>query len=166
MTSSPGLTLQNLGNSKRSSSTSSEGRKPLVLVMGPVCRPVDAWARYNMFARPEGWEASYFAAAPIARLCGEAADTQLRGNRHFVNEQPVGSTSYYEPPWPKVLANPKVVSKVFAQCMTGLHASCGKPAQKRTELKASDPALADAQIAGALNTSTSRMGLSRNVVET
>ena len=66
---------------------------------------------------------------------------QLNGGRHFINEQPKGSTHYHEDPWPKVLQRAGVVTQDFDQCRTGLRSRDGVLVKKRTELVASHPLL-------------------------
>ena len=65
----------------------------------------------------------------------------MRHKRHFINEQPKGSTLYEETPWPEVLNMPGVTYVDFDQCRTGLKARNGLLVKKATRLYASHIAL-------------------------
>jgi hypothetical protein len=110
--------------------------KPLVIVMAPVCTPYSPLARLNRIINQPAWQLSFQTAEPIAKLCGRLAQIQLEAHRHFLVEQPLGSTMFETHPWPKVVQDSRSLSIVFDQCQVGQTIN-GLPARKPTELIAS-----------------------------
>ena len=110
--------------------------EPLFSIQAPTCTPFGSFARLNYHTHYDAWLRSYHEAAPHGRFCGEMALLQDQAGRYWLNEQPAGSWLYYEPPWPRVLALPSTVAKIFDQCMVGQVGPSGLPVLKSTELKA------------------------------
>ena len=110
--------------------------KPLVIVMAPICAPYSPLGRLNQVINQDAWHRSLSVASPIAKHCGVLAKRQLEGNRHFLVEQPVGSTLFQVQPWPAVVKDSRSLSLTFDQCQVG-QTAFGYPAKKRTELIAS-----------------------------
>ena len=110
--------------------------KPLVIVMAPICAPYSPLGRLNQVINQDAWHRSLSVASPIAKLCGVLAKIQLEGNRHFLVEQPVGSTLFQVQPWPAVVKDSRSLSLTFDQCQVG-QTAFGYPAKKHTELIAS-----------------------------
>ena len=114
--------------------------RPLVVVMAPVCTPYSPLGRMNQIINQDAWRRSLRIAEPIAKLCGEIALIQLSGNRHYLVEQPTGSTLFKVVPWPTVVRDRRSLSIAFDQCQVGQSAG-GYPAKKSTELVASSQEL-------------------------
>ena len=110
--------------------------KPLVVIMGPPCTPYGPWSNLNWRLNREGWQRSYDACSPIARLCGAVALFQLRAGRHFLRENPHPPYMNAEAPWPEVMRHPNVVYFVFDQCMVGLRSQSRMLIKKPTGLVA------------------------------
>ncbi|CAK9067108.1 Retrovirus-related Pol polyprotein from transposon RE1 (Retro element 1) (AtRE1) [Includes: Protease RE1 [Durusdinium trenchii] len=94
----------------------------------------------NQIINQDAWRRSLRIAEPIAKLCGEIALIQLSGNRHYLVEQPTGSTLFKVVPWPTVVRDRRSLSIAFDQCQVGQSAG-GYPAKKSTELVASSQEL-------------------------
>ena len=114
--------------------------RPLVVVMAPVCTPYSPLGRMNQIINQDAWRRSLRIAEPIAKLCGEIALIQLGGSRHYLVEQPTGSTLFKVAPWPTVVRDRRSLSIAFDQCQVGQSAG-GYPAKKSTELVASSQEL-------------------------
>ena len=110
--------------------------KPLVIVMAPVCTPDSPLARPNRITNQSARQMSFQTGEPIAKLCGQLAQIQLNAHKHFLVEQPLGSTMFETHPWPKVVQDSRSLSIVFDQCQVGQTIN-GLPARKPTELIAS-----------------------------
>ena len=93
---------------------------PLVLVMGPPCTGYKGWSALNAVINPETWWQTRRKVEPLARLAGELALHQLQRGRHFLTEQPAGSTMFSLAVWQRVLRHPSVAQVKFDQCQTGL----------------------------------------------
>ncbi len=62
--------------------------KPLVVFMGPMCRPFGRLANYNYWHNYEAWLRSYHEAKPHGVFCAKIALLQHNARRYFVVEQP------------------------------------------------------------------------------
>jgi len=107
-------------------------QRPLVIIMGPTCKPFGKLANYNYWHHYDAWKRSYDLAAPHGRFCGEIAMLQHNNGRYYVVEQPDGSWLFEEYPWPAVLQLPGTTKVVFDQCRVGLRTKEGLLAKKPT----------------------------------
>eukprot|EP00435_Cladocopium_sp_Y103_P057491 s245_g19.t2 len=114
--------------------------KPLAVIMAPRCGPFGPLGRFNQAINPDGWLRNYALSAPLASFCGKVALFQLSEGRHFLVEQPQGSTLFEEPPWPKVLSKPETKRIIFHQCRVKQYVN-GLLCKKATELIASSEIL-------------------------
>jgi len=83
--------------------------RPLVIVMGPMCKPFGKLANYNYWHNHDAWLRSYHEAAPHGRFCGKLAAIQDDNHRYFICEQPKDSRLFDELPWPSALHRPTIV---------------------------------------------------------
>ena len=117
----------------------------LVVIMAPTCGPFGPMGQLNRKLHPSSWQRAYDNAAPHGRFCGEIAQLQLRKGRHFICEQPLGSTLYLEQPWPQVLNQSTVCQQKYDRCMAGLKAQSGPYKgmyiRKSSTMTASNPIL-------------------------
>ena len=90
--------------------------RPLVVIMGPTCKPFGKLANYNYWHNHEAWKQSYQEAAPHGRFCAELAVLQDENRRCFICEQPKDSWLFAEKPWPQVLCVPHVARMIVDQC--------------------------------------------------
>ena len=114
--------------------------KPFIIVMAPTCTPYGKLANLNFKIHFDGWYRTWQNTFPHARFCGRIAKLQLQEGRHFFREQPQGSHMDEEPPWPEVIADPRVVRTTVDQCAFGQVVN-GLPAKKPTDCMASHPLL-------------------------
>ena len=114
--------------------------KPFIIVMAPTCTPYGKLADLNFKIHFDGWYQTWQKTFPHVRFCGRMAQLQLQGGRHFFREQPQGSHMDAEPPWPEVLADPRVSRRTVDQCAFGQMVN-GLPAKKPTDCLASHPLL-------------------------
>ena len=155
--------------------------QPVVAVMAPPCTSLKGWAGLNAVINHDTWSQNRAISIELGKLAARVALKQLRGNRHFFNENPKGSELYELPEWQEVLAHPAVVRCCFDQCRTGLRRRLPPclPIQKPTEIVASDEILVKrlrrrqcnlkhehAQIGGGTRRSDGRMPVSANSRET
>eukprot|EP00971_Amphidinium_carterae_P082871 1639536-Amphidinium_carterae.1 len=68
----------------------------------------------------------------------------MKHGRHFLVEQPAGSSMYSQSEWQTVSKQQQLFSVTFPQCATGLISPRGHPIQKQTTLLASDELLLSA----------------------
>ena len=127
-----------------------EMASPIVILMSPNCTPFGPLSNFNSVVHPQTWQASYNAAAPHGRFCGQVAlyqdkkRAQLHDRSTFGCEQPNPSKLYEEHPWPVVLSRPGVSMQAFHQCMTGQRGPSGLPAKKPTGMTSNDEELRSA----------------------
>ena len=98
-----------------------EKYQPEHIWMAPECGPWGGWNRLNMFkstAMFESIQQKQFEQIPHVRLCSRICEYQIRLNRHFHLEQPIGSNMVYLPEFEPIA---KVTLRaVFDMCQFGL----------------------------------------------
>ena len=112
-----------------------------VAILQPNCRTVGPLSHPNWTHAPETTYKHYREDLPHMQFCGEIALLQLTHQRHFLREQPKGTTLNTIDPWPKVLENESVLSMMIDQCMAGQKDDWNQPVRKMTEITASDEQL-------------------------
>ena len=105
-----------------------------------MCRAFGPLSNLNYVHNYKGWLDSYLKSRPHAIFCGEVAQLQLMVNRDFLNEQPHPSWMYELQPWPSVLQDERVDSRIVDQCMVGAMGSM-YPVRKQTGVVGSDQRL-------------------------
>ena len=95
-------------------------RRPLVLVMAPPCKGFGALQHLNKIINPSAWQYARQEGLPLAKLCARLAELQIEGGRHFIVEQPAGSTMFQLPEWKKLASDHKLYQCQFDQCCVGL----------------------------------------------
>ena len=112
-----------------------------VAILQPNCRTVGPLSHINWTHAPDTTYKHYKEDLPHKQFCREIALLRLTHQRHFLREQPKGTTLNTIDPWPKVLENESVLSMMIDQCMAGQKDDWNQPVRKMTEITASDEQL-------------------------
>ena len=111
-----------------------------VTILAPMSRAFGPLSSSDYVRDYESWLGSYSASRPHAIFCGEVAEIQFGVDRDFLTEQPHPSWMYELQPWPSVLEDDRLDSRLADQCMAG---AVGErhPVKKQTGVVASDQRL-------------------------
>eukprot|EP00971_Amphidinium_carterae_P349761 6491208-Amphidinium_carterae.2 len=115
--------------------------RPTLIVMSPPCTAFCAWSRLNRVNHPKTWQLSMQVGSACSRLASQLAAEQMRMGRHFIVEQPAGSTMFTRSEWQSLGQAQRIYKVSFPQCAVGLRSPLGRPIRKMTTLLASDAQL-------------------------
>ena len=110
--------------------------RPLVVVMSPQCTGTAGWRTVNESRGSATHDLNLRESIALGQICGKCAIIQLDGNRHFINELPVGSILYDLPEW-QLVAKYNITWVRFHGCMVGLRTADGLRLKKPEEVWAS-----------------------------
>ena len=114
--------------------------KPLVVIIAPPCRSYCSLANLNKVVNRASWSATYHNDKPLVMLSAEVAAFQMAHGRHFVAEQPAGSSMFSSREWQQHMSRFQVNQCIFDQCRVGLmDRTSGLPVKKPTRLVSSSP---------------------------
>ena len=97
-----------------------ETRQPLVIIMAPPCKGFGALQNLNKIINPDAWKQAKREGIPLARLCAQLARFQMQSGRHFILEQPAGSTMFELDEWKRLATDFELFRCQFDQCCVGL----------------------------------------------
>ena len=112
--------------------------RPKVIIMAPTCTAFSGWARLNQLKASHQHQRSLQNGIACSRFAAAVAEEQLRHHRHYVLENPAGSSLFTRPEWVMLRRRYQLHEVVFPQCAVGLVSPGGRPIKKMTVMWASD----------------------------
>ena len=94
--------------------------KPIVFITAPPCTGLSGWRTVNSSIGSLKHAESARNSTAMGTLAGEVCEWQLKCGRHFLSENPKGSTIYKLRPWQRIATDPRVRWTYVDQCAAGL----------------------------------------------